>query len=173
MGPQGLVCKKQIWSVDSRPEQNVRFIRTKPLQRSVNIHRQSRLVRLVAYTIGLADRQFGQKWESPGRGQSRHVLWYIALRTGCTYPWTCLSCPVGCTLQLRHNGRDGVSNHQPRHLCDDQRKHQNSVLLAICAGNSPVTGEFLARMVSNAEKFLFDNVIIPFHESGRIFSEPD
>ena len=33
----------------------------------------------------------------------------------------------------------------------DQRKHQSSVLLAICAGNSPGTGEFPAQMASNAE----------------------
>ena len=33
----------------------------------------------------------------------------------------------------------------------DQRKHQSSASLAICAGNSPVTGEFPAQMASNAE----------------------
>ena len=33
----------------------------------------------------------------------------------------------------------------------DQRKHRSSVSLAICAGNSPVTGEFPAQMASNAE----------------------
>ena len=32
-----------------------------------------------------------------------------------------------------------------------ERKHQSSVLLAICAGNSPMTGEFPAQMASNAE----------------------
>ena len=33
----------------------------------------------------------------------------------------------------------------------DQRKHQSSALLAICAGNAPGTGEFPAQMASNAE----------------------
>ena len=33
----------------------------------------------------------------------------------------------------------------------DQRKHQSSALLAICAGNTPVTGEFSAQRASNAE----------------------
>ena len=33
----------------------------------------------------------------------------------------------------------------------DQRWHQRSASLAICAGNSPVTGEFPAQMASNAE----------------------
>ena len=31
----------------------------------------------------------------------------------------------------------------------DQRKHQSAASLAICAGNSPVTGEFPAQMASN------------------------
>ena len=42
----------------------------------------------------------------------------------------------------------------------DERKHQSSALLAICAGNSPVTGEFPAQMASNAEMFPFDDVIM-------------
>ena len=33
----------------------------------------------------------------------------------------------------------------------DQRKHQSSVFLALCAGNSPVTGEFPAQRASYAE----------------------
>ena len=33
----------------------------------------------------------------------------------------------------------------------DQRKHQSSASLAICAGNSPETSEFPAQMASNAE----------------------
>ena len=33
----------------------------------------------------------------------------------------------------------------------DQRKHQGSALLALCAGNSPGTGEFRSQMASNEE----------------------
>ena len=33
----------------------------------------------------------------------------------------------------------------------DQRKYQSSASLAICAGNSPVHGEFPAQMASNME----------------------
>ena len=33
----------------------------------------------------------------------------------------------------------------------DQRKHQSSTSLAICAGNSPVTGEFPTQKASNAK----------------------
>ena len=37
------------------------------------------------------------------------------------------------------------------YLATDQRKHQSSALLALCAGNSPVTGEFPTQGASNAE----------------------
>ena len=60
-----------------------------------------------------------------------------------------------CIIQCSHKERNGVSNH--RHLdlystvCSgaDQRKHQSTACL--CKGNSPVTGEFPAQRVNNAE----------------------
>ena len=61
-----------------------------------------------------------------------------------------------CPLQWRHNGHDGVSNHQP-HDCLLSRlfrrgsKHQSSASLAFFAGNSPVTNEFPAQRASKAE----------------------
>ena len=61
------------------------------------------------------------------------------------------------SLQWRHNGRDGVSNHQP-HDCLLNRlfRHRSKKIsklraTGLCAGNSPVTGEFHAHMASNAE----------------------
>ena len=61
------------------------------------------------------------------------------------------------TLQWRHNDRDGVSNNQP-HDCLLRRlfKAQNNEtpklrVTGLCAGNSPMTGEFPAQMASNAE----------------------
>ena len=60
-------------------------------------------------------------------------------------------------LQWRHNGRDSVSNHQP-HDCllkrlfrCRSRKTSKLRVTGLCAGNSPVTGEFPAQMASNAE----------------------
>ena len=42
----------------------------------------------------------------------------------------------------------------------DQRQPQSSASLSgLCAGNSPVTGEFPAQMASNAENVQFDDVI--------------
>ena len=60
-------------------------------------------------------------------------------------------------LQRRHNGRDSVSNDQP-HDCSLKRlfrrrskKTSKLRVTGLCAGNSPVTGEFSARRARNAE----------------------
>ena len=64
---------------------------------------------------------------------------------------------VTYTIQWRHNGRESVSNHQP-HDCllnrlFRRRSKRTSKLrvTGLCAGNSPVTGEFPAQRASNAE----------------------
>ena len=61
------------------------------------------------------------------------------------------------SVQWRHNGQEGASNHQ-RHHClltrlFGSRSKETSKLCftGLCAGNSPVTGEFPAQMASNAE----------------------
>ena len=60
-------------------------------------------------------------------------------------------------LLWRHNGRDGVSNHQP-HDCLHNRlfrrrskKTSKLRVTGLCAGNSPLTDEFPAQMANNAE----------------------
>ena len=77
--------------------------------------------------------------------------------------------PVDCqTLQWRHNGRDGVSNHQP-HDCllnrlfrHRSKKTSKLCVTGLCEGNSPVTaslrfvrrtvtGDFPAQLASNTE----------------------
>ena len=63
----------------------------------------------------------------------------------------------GNPLQWHHNGRDGVSNHQPHHcLLNHVFRHRSKKtsklrVTGLCAGNSPVIGEFPAQMASNAE----------------------
>ena len=57
------------------------------------------------------------------------------------------------TLQWRHDGRHGVSYHQPHDYSTvysdaDQSKTSKLRITSFCAGNSPVTG---AQMASNAE----------------------
>ena len=61
-------------------------------------------------------------------------------------------------LQWRHNERDGVSNHQPHDCllnrlfrCSSKNTPKLSVT-GLCAGNSPVTGEFPTQRDRNAKK---------------------
>ena len=77
-------------------------------------------------------------------------------------------------LQWRHNGRDGVSNHQP-HDCFLNRlfRHRSKKtsklrVTGLCAGNSPEAGEFPAQMASNAE-----NVSIWWRHHGWCVTNPD
>ena len=63
----------------------------------------------------------------------------------------------GVAWQWHHNGRDGVPNHQP-HDCllrslfwRRSKKTSKLCVTGLCAGNSPVTGEFPAQIASNAE----------------------
>ena len=61
------------------------------------------------------------------------------------------------SLLWRHNGHDGVSNHQPHECLLNRsfmrRSKETSKLrvTGLCAGNSLQTGEFPAQMASNAE----------------------
>ena len=67
---------------------------------------------------------------------------------------------MGCvdmSLQWRHNGRDGVSNHQPHDCLLNRlfRRRSKKVsklrVTGLCEGNSPVTGEFPTQRASTAE----------------------
>ena len=77
------------------------------------------------------------------------------------------------TLLWRHNGRDGVSNHQPhdcllnRSFGRRSKKKSKLRVTDLCAGKSPVPGEFPAQMASDA-----DNVFIWWrhHEHGEFLS---
>ena len=68
-----------------------------------------------------------------------------------------LSCLVPYTLQWRHYGRHGVSNHPPRDCLPNllfwhrSKKTSNLRVTGLCAGNSPVTGDFPAQMASNVK----------------------
>ena len=65
---------------------------------------------------------------------------------------------VDCvSLQWRHNRNNGISNHKPHHCLLNRlfrrrsKKTSKLRVTGLCAGNSPVTGEFPAHMASNAE----------------------
>ena len=66
-------------------------------------------------------------------------------------------CNMTSPLRWRHNGCNGVSNHQP-HDCllnrlfrRRSKKTSKLRVTGLCAGNSPETGEFPAQRASNAE----------------------
>ena len=101
-------------------------------------------------------------------------LWFIVFYCGFWYrsisqvffKITTLILMTTVTSLWRHNGHDGVSNHQP-HDCllnclFSRRSKQTSKLrvTGLCAGNSPGTGEFPAQMASNAENVSIDDVIM-------------
>ena len=81
-----------------------------------------------------------------------------------TYPFHHSLTNSHIPLRWRHNGHDGVSNHQPHHCQLNhlaRRRSKKTFKLRVtdlCVGNSPVTGEFPAQMASNAE-----NVSIWWH----------
>ena len=74
-------------------------------------------------------------------------------------------------LQLRHNERDGVSNHQLHgcllnHLVKAQNKENTKATrhLSLCAGKSPMTAEFPAQRSSNVE-----NVSIWWRQHAHLY----
>ena len=69
------------------------------------------------------------------------------------------------SIQWRHNGRDSVSNHQPQPFIQLQIKNTSKLrVTGLCAGNSPVTGEFHAQSASNAV-----NVSIWWRHHGQLW----
>ena len=71
--------------------------------------------------------------------------------------WRAISAQESSTLHWWHNGCDDISNHQPHHCLlkrlfrHRSKKTSKLRVTGLCAGNSPVTGEFPAQMASNAE----------------------
>ena len=83
-------------------------------------------------------------------------LWAVGIKSAADTISTSNICALA--LWWRHNERDCVSNHQPRdglrnrlfrHIWKETSKLR---VTGLCAGNSPVTGEFRAQMASNAWK---------------------
>ena len=85
------------------------------------------------------------EFEYPNIEGYLHRLW---IRTLLSTFWT---------LRWRHNGSDGVWNHQHHHCLLNRvfrrrtKKTSKLRVTGLCAGNSPGTGEFPAQMASNAE----------------------
>ena len=97
------------------------------------------------------------------------VIWYsnenLLLNTNHVYLKFRTSFPL-ISLRWRHNGRDGVSNHQP-HDCllnrlfrRRSKKTSKLRVTGLCAGTSLGTGEFPAKWPVTRKMFPFDDVIM-------------
>ena len=96
-------------------------------------------------------------WQTQGIQQdteSCSVKWIVRECERAQFPF-CVK--ILLSLLWRHDGRDGVSNHQPRDCLLNRpfmrrsKKTPKLRVTGLCARNSPVTGEFPAQMPSNAE----------------------
>ena len=69
-------------------------------------------------------------------------------------------------LQWRHNGRDGISNHQPhdcflnRLFIHRSKKTTKLSVTGLCARNSPEAGEFPHKWPVTRKMFPFDDIIM-------------
>ena len=119
--------------------------------------------------VGLSKERLGWQWLR-WWWRRRSAVWYVlrtTLRTeeyhrhyADNFAWWIIFDENVCIIDWllwRHNGRDGVSNHQPRDCLLNpsfrRRSKKTSKLRVpgLCAGNSPVTGEFPAQKASDAE----------------------
>ena len=98
-----------------------------------------------------------------------HCMWWPSMVSVSTHPLYFFQEPAHFrdeALLWRHNGSDGVSNHQPRHcllnrLFRRQSKKASKLrFTGLCAGDSPVTGEFPHKGPATRKMFPFDDVII-------------
>ena len=69
-------------------------------------------------------------------------------------------CCITYPLQCRHNGRGSVWNHQPHDCLHRSKKTLKLRVTGLCAGNSPVTGEFPHKWPVTRKMFSFDDIIM-------------
>ena len=96
----------------------------------------------------------------------------IHILRGCfTSPDNRMVCPGAGTLRWRQNGRDSVSNHQPRHcllsLLFGRRSKKTSKLrvTGLCVGNSPGPVNSPYKGPVTRKMFPFDDVIMKNHST--------
>ena len=83
--------------------------------------------------------------------------WFMTTQVSQYVMWDLNMYKYEASLQWRHNGRDGISNHRPHDYLPNRlfrrRSKKTSKLRVndLCEGNSPVTDEFPSQMASHVE----------------------
>ena len=111
---------------------------------------RSREIRLKTFPIAL-------KIDKPLRSSAVEITPDFSGYNGVNLQTSTMKSRYFTSLRWRHNELDSVSNHQPRDCLLNGlfRRRSKKIwklrVTGLCAGNSPVTGEFPAQMASNAE----------------------
>ena len=101
-----------------------------------------------------------------------YIFRLVRIISGCNIYFTIdIKCVLKCTLQWRHNGRDGVSNHQPHHcllnrLFRRSWKKTSKQGIHRSPGNSPYKWPVTRKM------FAFDDVIMRFPQQRPYNADP-
>ena len=127
----------------------------KPYQRLNSRLRFTDLVKLYDNMSRCSFVNQGPMYHTSTRWGQRGTNWTRSVTKGPVTLWNSRFCHM--TLQWRHNGRDGVSNHQPQHCLLNRlfgrrsKKTSKLRVTGLSAGNSPVTGDFPTQTASSAE----------------------
>ena len=96
------------------------------------------------------------EWKTNLTNSFHFIMLFNLFQSRLANIWNTVSMCTVCSLQWRHNGRDGVSNHQP-HECllnrsfrRRSKKTSKLRVTGLCQGNSPMTGEIPAQRASDA-----------------------
>ena len=107
----------------------------------------------MAIAYSTSSHFLNQSWLSQLSPSKYQLFFSVARRVSTTMMlWI-----TNASLQWRHNGRDGVSSHQPRDCLHNRlfrrtsKKTSKLRVTGLCVVNSPRDGEFHAHMASNAE----------------------
>ena len=90
----------------------------------------------------------------------------FVMQTFCTFRVISLALAITHTLHIRHNGHDGVSNHQPfdgllnRLFGSKSKKTSKLCVTGLCVANALVTDEFPHKGLVTRKMFPFDDVIM-------------
>ena len=123
-----------------------------PVLTCIGAHREANTLPIITWT----QVKFNMSARILDTAENDAFGWPISIVARALFIW-CFWGENGWSLRWRNNGRDSVSNHQPHHGLPNcvfrcrSKKTSNIRVTGLCAGNSPLIGEFPAQKASNAE----------------------